>query len=166
MPEKEKSVDQNTENAGAQPVVEKDVTDLLLENDAELQKVRVEKENYRKGMLKAKGKMSEEDMQAEEERVRAIARDEYLKSREGQLVKEKDDLLKKVIAENKELRQANRSKAGVTPQAAGGGSSQEITPPQNSPLSADLVSKLKNERGWTDEMIKDLEDKQRARAGK
>jgi len=170
MAEEKKPVD-GTADAGRQDGTptdkkEKDIADILVETDAELQKVRTERDNYRQGLKKAKGKQSDEDLEAEEERIRAIAREEYLKTQEGELSRKKDELIKKLADENRELRDANRSKAGVSRAAAGGESGKDVTPPQNSPLSADLIAKLKNERGWTDDMIKDLEEKQRARQGK
>jgi hypothetical protein len=158
----EKAVEQKVEEAATQQ--EKDMADILLETQEELAKTRDERNNYKTGLLKAKGKLSDEDLQAEEDRIRAIAREEYLKTKEGDLAKKQDELIKQLAHENKELRTANRSKAGVTP-VVPGAESKDATPPQNSPLSAELITKLKTEKGWTDAMVKELEDKQRARAG-
>ena len=163
MAEETKPVEEKVDGAGSQP--EKDLADILLETNEELGKMRDERNNYKTGLLKAKGKLSDEDLEAENERIRSIARDEYLKTREGDLEKKKDDLIKQLAAENKELRQTNKSKAGVTGTVTGAGTSTDITPPSNSPLDAQLVAKLKA-RGWSDEMVKDLEDKQKERAGK
>lgn len=117
MPSEEnKTVETPVENAVAQPGNEPASNDsevdyeaILAAKDAELAKVTTEKENYRRGLLKAKGKDLPEDdgaSETQEEMLRRIVREEQLSSREAQLAAEKDAAMKALIKQNKELRLA------------------------------------------------------------
>lgn len=93
---------------------EVDYAALLQEKEQELEKIARERENYKQGLLRAKGKLSEDEMfaeeAAEEDRVRSLVREELLKTESARLSQEREELLKKVIRENKELKLANKTK--------------------------------------------------------
>lgn len=162
MPEevKKDAVDGKVDNAADQP---KDAGDEVLELQAELIKTQADRENYRKGLLKAKGKLTPEELAEEDDRIRSIAREEFLKTKEGDIQQKLKDANERLIKENRELKTANKAKAGTQAQAAGGSQSTEVI--TNSPLSEEFRAGLVA-KGWTPEMIKQLEDKQRERAGK
>jgi len=92
---------------------------VLAQKDAELAKVRDEKENYRKGMLIAKGKLPEENnldndsSETTEQMMRRIAREEALSTKEAQLQADKDDAYKAIIKRNKELEVALKNRGQI-----------------------------------------------------
>lgn len=100
-----------------------------------LAKVEQERENYRKGMLAAKGKKVEDDdieiysdtPKIPEETIAEIVRKELaakeLDSEHKKLLKQKEDLLQKVLRENEELRLATIAKTKATAPISTGGSS-------------------------------------------
>lgn len=95
------------EAAGAD---ELEMVSVLLDN---LKKVEAERDNYRKGMLKAKGKISEpEDVENDLETVvRRVVQENLLSSKEAQIKNELEETLRKTARENRELKLAlaNRS---------------------------------------------------------
>lgn len=109
-----------------EPIQEVDYEALLREKEEQLAKIAQERENYKQGMLRAKGKASEEDIFAEEvadeDKLRAIVREELLSTESAKIAKEREELLNKVLRENKELKLSNRTKAQVAsaPVASGG----------------------------------------------
>lgn len=89
---------------------EVDYPALIAQKDAEIAKIREERENYKKGMLVAKGKLpddgSADDDETAEERTRRIVQEELLTSKEAQLLAERKDAESKLMKENAELRLA------------------------------------------------------------
>ena len=82
---------------------------LVAEKDAEIAKVREEKENYRKGMLIAKGKLTDDtegESETDEERMRRIVQEELLNTKEARLLEERKSAEQAVMKENAELRLA------------------------------------------------------------
>lgn len=101
--------EQKEEIASPQPEQGIDYEALLAEKDAELAKVKEEKENYKKGLLKAKGKLPEEELEEDlsaDDKMRQIAQEVVLSTKESQLNQEKDELYKKALKENKEMKLA------------------------------------------------------------
>lgn len=90
---------------------------LLREKEEQLAKISQERENYKQGLLRAKGKASEEDLFADEvvqeDKLRAIVREELLSTESAKIAKEREELLNKVLRENKELKHAFKAKAQV-----------------------------------------------------
>lgn len=81
--------------------------------EAEKAKLFEEKENYRFAYLKEKKKGDVDPSETEEERLRRIVREETASSRISLLDKEKEDLLKKTLRENKELKLAQLNKSDI-----------------------------------------------------
>lgn len=147
-------------NAGAEPVEkpqgvetpvaeapklqEPNYEELLAEKEAELQKAQEERDNYRRGMLKAKGKVQEEtfsEEESDEDKMRRIAREEALSIREQMIQREKDDLIKKALKENSELKIALKNKAQLTP--ASGASADSSPDVKDTYWSPEQIASLK-----------------------
>ena len=159
MNEETKAVEANVEAAAPQQEV--DYEAVLAQKDAELAKVQSEKENYRKGMLKAKGKIPDEDSsdndssETTEQMIRRIAREETLSTREAQLQAEKDQALKAVLKRNKELEVALKNRAQVT-STSGQGSNQDKPEGKNDNyFSNEQINALKA-KGYDDKKIETL----------
>lgn len=88
---------------------------LLREKDKELEKLARERENYKQGMLRAKGKASEEELFADEvsqeDRIRSMIREEMLSTESAKLAQEREEILARALRENKELRLSNKTKS-------------------------------------------------------
>lgn len=93
--------------------------------EAKLAKVSEDRDNYRKGLLAAKGRG---DTETEDERIARIVQDKYLETQEAQLNREKDDIAQKAIQENKELKVAlrNRGQVGASASTGGGQNTTEV----------------------------------------
>ena len=93
--------------------------------EAENTKLSIEKENYRKGMLLAKGKIEEpEDNVPDvlEELVERKINERFFNQKETELARQKEEILQKALAENNELRRAINN---PTPAGNGAGSNQD-----------------------------------------
>lgn len=164
---KDKPVDQKDQNAGAGEGVKKEGSDapkdqgtdfekLLADKDAEIAKLATEKENYRIGMLKAKGKLPADDDQGGDDsddvdtKIQKAVRDALYSEQERKLQAEKEQLLQQVIKENKELKTTLANKQGMTGSADGGSADDKTATPQY--LSPEQIKELKA-RGWDDAKI-------------
>ena len=129
--------------AAAAKLDEKDEADVALELFDALQKSQAERDNYREGLLKAKGKKPEDE--TDEEKIERIVNEKIASSQVGSLLKEFQGKLAKVVNENKELRVANRSKSAMESKGAGGG--QDKQEGDQNPLSTipvELQQRLAN----------------------
>lgn len=129
----------------------------LAAKDAEIEKVRKERENYRIGMLKAKKKLPEEDIYGEAEEKPDIAamvaeqvREQLAQSTEARLLAEKDALSKNLAQKVKELTVALKSKDQSN--ASGQGAGAEGVEVKDSFFSSEQLASFKA-RGWDDNMI-------------
>ena len=125
------------------------MTQILAEN----KKLAEERDNYRRGMLKAKSRISEEVETEDEDFDAKVARVVEEKLSQTQWAEAQTRLeteAMKLARENKELKKslANRSQISST----GQGSSQEVTQVQDSKFNPDKISELKK-RGWSDKKI-------------
>lgn len=158
----EQTVETKVETAVAQPQKETEVSEvdyeaLLADKDAKIAKVQEEKENYRKGMLKAKGKLPEEDETPPEnwrEEARRIAREEYLSTQEAQLQAERDDTLKAVIKQNKELIVTLKNRGQISSNSAAGSNEDKPEVKADSYFSNEQLRSLKA-KGWSDKKIEE-----------
>ena len=122
---------------------EDDLADLTLKTFEDLQKVQKERDNYREGLLKAKGKKPEDE--TDEERIERIVNEKIASSQFGKLVQDFQGQVKKLAEQNKELKVANRSKSAMESKGAGGG--QDKNEADTDPLStipAELRQRLAN----------------------
>jgi len=164
--------DSNTVEAKVPSAVTEQEVDLeavIKSKDEELAKVQAERDNYRRGLLKAKGKMPEAkdaddlDPQNIDEIIERKVSEKVLATREAQILAEKNAAFAQVLKRNKELEVALKNRAQVaSPSAAG---SNQAEPSVNtSYFSADQIASLKK-RGFNDEMVKKAEENARRSAG-
>jgi hypothetical protein len=103
---------------------------LLAEKDAKIAKVSEERDNYRKGMLKAKGKLPEDEEVDVAEIARQAARDEILSSEVFKAQQEKDALIVAMTRELKEAKVALNNRAQVSSSSSGAGADTSNIKPQ------------------------------------
>lgn len=151
--EEKKAVEEGAgEAAAAEP---SDLEKSLAEKDALIEKIATERDNYKRGMLKAKGKIKPEDEDDPEEsiddKVSRLVREQMLDTQFVQAQKEKDDLVKQALARNKELETALRNRSQISTADAGSGSEQKLTV-KDSVLTDDQMKALRA-KGWDDAKI-------------
>lgn len=161
MSEETKVVETKTETATVQQeatvnAAEVDYEAVLAQKDAELAQVRTERENYRKGMLKAKGKPVEssgdEEDETQEDMVRRVTREELSRTKEAQLQSEKDALIAKTLKRNKELEVALKNRGQILSTSAQGSNKEKPEGKADSYFSNDQIQALKA-KGWSDKKI-------------
>lgn len=136
-----------------------DLAAKLAEKEAELKKLAEERDNYKNGLLKAKGKLTEEpsgndDPQlSEEERMRKIVREEMMATQEAKLLAEKEAILQQALKENREMKIALGSKQGIKTSGDGAPSDNKVATPQY--FSDEQINDLKA-RGFDEAKIKKL----------
>lgn len=129
----------------------------LAEKDVEIARLTTEKENYKKGMLKAKGKLPKDDEEEDDseesvdDKVKRLVKESLLDSQIGKVQSEKDNLLKKALARNKELETAIKNRSQISTADAGSGSEQKLVI-KDTTLSAEKLAKFKS-MGWDDKKI-------------
>lgn len=156
MEEEKKAVEEGAGEAAAQQVTEENPLEKeLAVKDALIAKLTTERENYRKGMLKAKGKISEEEEDDSEEsledKVQRMVKEQLIDAQLNQAQREKDDLLKSALARNKELETALKNRSQIATAGQGSGSETKVTPKDNI-LSEEKLKQLKG-LGWDDKKI-------------
>ena len=160
-----KTVETKVETAVTQPQAEAAVTAsevdyeaLLAQKDAELAQVRTEKDNYKKGLLKAKGKLPEEDQTdtGNPEELDALierkVQERFLSTKEAQIQAEKDTALKAVLKRNKELEVALKNRGQITTTSGQGSNEDRPEVKVDKVLSSDQINALKA-KGWDDKKI-------------
>lgn len=153
----EKTVEKGAEQAVAQEEVEKagDIASLSPKEIADLAealkqslereaKVIVERDNYKEGMLKAKGKIKTDEGADEGE-------GEGEKAKTTDTSAELIGLVKTLINRNQELVTASVNRQQISTAGQGGSAETKIEPTDNL-LSAAQVNDLKT-RGWDDKKI-------------
>ena len=124
---------------------------------AEMDKIKEEKENYRKAYLKETSKHSEPS--EDDERLRQIAREELANSRISEIAREQEQLIKVALKENKELKLAQLNKK--EPSAAVGSHSEGI-PVQDTSITKEQMDFFKS-KNWIDKDIERYKKSQNAR---
>lgn len=114
-------------------------------------------ENYRKGMLKAKGKLPEESLDSDnsetmEETMRRIAREEATNSEIYQLQAKEKATLDAILKRNKELEVALKNRGQITQTSAGGSNEDRPEVKTDSYFSTEQIAYFKKQ-GKTDEWI-------------
>lgn len=143
----------DTNGSQGAPTGEKSAEQLLSEANARIAQLATERDNYKKGMLKAKGKISDDEDDEDAPDMREIARQEALAVlADTDYVKattERDTIITKIAKENAELRLAIQNKPGT---GTGGGSNQDTQKVKDNVLSEDQERDLRA-RGWDDKKI-------------
>lgn len=150
-----------TEVVSTQTDTQVDYEALLAEKDAELAKVQQEKDNYKKGLLKAKGKLPE-DYQTDTDEPESLENfidrrvsEKLLDTKEAQLQAEKDMALKAVIKRNKELETALRNRGQITSQTGEGSNQEKPEGKQDNYFSNEQLQALRA-KGYDDKKIETL----------
>lgn len=167
MPDTTKTVEAKVETAVVQPVIEpttdgsQDLAAVLAETNAELIKTREERENYKKGLLKAKGKLPDDGAsvgdgtsETQEEMLRRIVREEQSRSKEALLEAKKDALTETLLKQNRELRLTIQGKASAGSGVVGGGQDKNDTKPTTEFFSATQLEEIKK-KGLDPEKVKE-----------
>lgn len=125
----------------------------LAKKDALIDQLTKDKNNYKKGLLKAKGKLPEEEEDEEDidAKIERKVQERMIDSQLTQAQKEKDDLYKKGLTRIKELETAIKNRSQISTADAGSGSSIKITP-KDKVLSEDKIKYFKS-LGWNDQKI-------------
>ncbi len=137
---------------------EVDYEAILAQKDAELAKVQEDRNNYRKGLLQAKGKIPTDDYsddnqaETQEAMVRRIAREELLSTKEAQLQAEKDIALKNVLKRNRELEVALKNRGQISGSSGQGSNQDKPEGKKDNYLSNEQLNALKA-KGWDDKKI-------------
>ena len=162
-----KAVETKVEEAATQPEVvatpsatEVDYEALLTAKDAEIAKVREEKDNYRRGMLKAKGKLPEEDdnsLNGEDldAKIDRKVQERLLATREAQVSAEKDALIMAMAKKTKELTLALKNRGQVTSPSGAGSNQEQPEGKKDNLLSNEQLNALKA-RGFDDKKIEEF----------
>lgn len=163
------AVETTTETAATQSQENQTVTtDSGVDYEAELTKANEkivklgeEKENYRKGMLKAKGKIPDEDDNSSnngediDSKVSRIVQQKMLETREAQALADRDNLVSKITKENKELKLALKNRGQVTSTSAQGSNQDRQEGKIDNILSNEQLNSLKA-KGWNDKKIEEF----------
>lgn len=131
---------------------------LLAQKDAEIAKTRAEKDNYKRGLLVAKGKLPEEDedsSETQEQMVRRITREELMNTKEAQLQAEKDEIQKASMKRIKELELALKNRGQITTNSGQGSNQEKPEVNTDSYFSKEQLAALKA-KGYDDKKIETL----------
>jgi len=124
-------------------------------NDAleRAEKAEKDRDNYRDGMLAAKGKkQTAAEDETEEERIARIVAESLSAHERTKANAEVKELLPQIIRRNKELETAMQAKQAAGTTAAGGGTTDTTPKPSDNMLSEAQLQSLKA-RGWDDKKI-------------
>lgn len=149
--EPETKVVESPETATAQPVVtsENDYETTIASLKAREAKLVEERDNYKVGMLKYKAKAREELSDDEDsERIKIAAKEALAESQLAEIARELDDINRKALKENKELKLALQNRTNTTP-AAAMGTHSESTPVKDTIITPEQMAYFK-QRGWSD----------------
>ncbi len=165
MNEEKTAVENQPETAASQAetvvtptTTEVDYEALLAEKDLELSKIQTEKENYRKGLLKAKGKLPEsyqpdtDETETQETLIRRIVQEENLHTKEARLQAEKDQALRAVLKRNKELETALKNRGQIASPSGDGSNQEKPEGRKDSYFSNEQLSALRA-KGYDDKKI-------------
>lgn len=148
------------ENKGSEAPAESDLQERLKALEAEKAQLQVEKENYRRGLLAAKGKVKEENPFTYEEPAPQVDLEELvdrkvteklMASREAQLAQEKDQLLQDALRREAELRRTIQNRP--TESAAIGANTEQPVPVKDNFFTAEQLAWIKA-KGLDPEVVK------------
>lgn len=149
----QEEVNNNASNASG--VHSEDLLDVLAAKDEELKKIQNERDNYKRGLLKHKGKLDDSDDSDPEDldtKVSRMVEDKLLASREVQILKEKDEAIKELARKNKELTTALQNRSQISSGVSSGSSEDTAMKVPDNILSTDQIRNLKA-KGWDDAKI-------------
>ena len=135
-------------------MTEEDLEAKNLALEAEKARLLEEKDNYKNAYLKEKRKkegiIDDEDVLNDEDKLRKIAREEMSNSRQAEIAREQDLIIKKALRENKELKLANLNKTNSTPASVG--THSESIPVTSTIITPEQMAFFK-QKGFSDKDI-------------
>ena len=143
---------------------EVDYAAIIEAKDAELAKLAVEKENYRKGLLKAKGKLPDDDYsvdnidETEDEKISRIVDQRLLQTKEAQLKAEKDTAFANIIKRNKELEIALKNRQQISATSTGSNSEKTGTEVKTDTYFSPEQIQVLKAKGYDDKKIEALKE--------
>lgn len=121
----------------------------LKAKDDEIIRIRKERDDYKAMGLKYKAKAKEEGKDADDEdmedKMRRVAREEYLATQESRLSKEKDEYISKMSTELREAKLALANKPNGTSTSAGGNSAAEDNKPKDNFFSENQLAEIRKQ---------------------
>lgn len=139
-----------TEPAAVQTTEASDAEARIAALEGEKAKLIEEGANWKVAALKYK-KNEDSDDESDDDRMRRIAQETLANSRLVDIAREQDDIIKRALKENRELKLAQLNKTTTTPPAAVGTHS-EGRPVTDTLVTPDQLSAFKA-RGWSDKDI-------------
>lgn len=130
-----------------------DIESRLAELEADKAKAIEEATNWKIAALKAKAKNKENkdsEDESEDEKIERIVNEKIMATKIANIDSEKENLLKKALKENKELKLAQLNKTTTPP--ASMGSHNESTPVRDTVITPEQMAALKS-RGFSDKDI-------------
>ncbi len=140
---------------------EVDYEAILKQKDEELAQVAEERNNYRKGLLKAKGKLPEDDQTetGDSETMEAIidrkVQEKFLSTKEAQLQIEKDQTISALIKRNREVETALKNRGQISSSSGEGSNQDKPEGKKDNYFSNDQISALRA-KGYDDAKIETL----------
>lgn len=157
---------EKVQNAGQEPVKKPEeviappasVDNSMAELQAKYEALEVEKENYRKGMLKAKGKLPVDtvDLNDIDARIEQRIEERFASSRESQIIQEQQDIVKGLVKKNSELATALKNRAQSSNSSVGS-STEETATPKGEYFSKETIAEFKA-RGYDDAKIQRIKE--------
>ena len=134
------------------PATEAIVPAIAPEEDLEarLAQLETEKENYRKAYLKEAARKVEPVDEDEDDKINRKVNEAIANSKLADIAREQDDIIKKALKENKELKLAQLNKTGTPPATIG--SHNESTPVRDTLVTPEQMAAFKA-KGWSDKDI-------------
>jgi len=128
-----------------------DAEDRIAALEAEKAAILERESNYKQAYLKEfeKNRAIPEN-ESDEDRIRRITREELAAKEVATIDTEKEELLKKLAKENKELKLAQMNKTGAPPASVG--THSEGTPVTDTLVTPDQMAIFKS-KGWSDQDI-------------
>ena len=121
-----------------------DAQTRIAELEAEKAKLETERDNYKIGMLKAKGKIQESiEDESEDDKIRRISRETLADSRLADIAREQDAIIK-------ELKTALKNKPSTTAVSSGSEATHAVAVPG---ILSEEDIKVAKARGWSDKKI-------------
>lgn len=146
------------ETVAAPSATEVDYEALLAEKDAKIAKVTANMENYKKGLLQAKGKipasthLDDDETEDMETLVDRKVTEKLLATESAQLQAEKEAILKAALKRNKELEIALKNRGQITSNSADGSNQDKPEGKKDNYFSNDQISALRA-KGYDDKKI-------------
>ncbi len=128
-------------------------------------KTAEERDNYKKGLLKAKGKLPDDELEEEDDRIRRIVADTIASTKSAQIEQAKEELIRKTLADNAELKKALANKEQIPTTTPGSSVDNPPFKTNDQLLSKEQIAYFKS-KGWSDKKIEEYKQNYAKRLNK